>query len=267
MKGLNRHMIKRRKRRLIVCCCIVISLLFVGILAAEGLKSLTQSKVDTAKGLKIIKKAEKADAASIENKIEKLEEKDKAKKNQEKKAESEENQDRSYKSIFENAVIMGDSISEAFTDFDILNASSVVAKIGVQLDGLDDQIEKVEKISPQVIFLAYGMNDLLATRGNADEFVRQYSELLDKLQSRQPQAKVFVNSIFPVQQQEIDREPVYEKLDSYNKALNVLCDKRQIAFIDNTSLVADNFYESDGIHFKAAFYPHWLNRMAEVASL
>ena len=29
---------------------------------------------------------------------------------------------------------MGDSISEAFTEYDLLNASSVVAKIGVELD-------------------------------------------------------------------------------------------------------------------------------------
>ena len=37
---------------------------------------------------------------------------------------------------------MGDSISEAFTEYDLLNASSVVAKIGVELDELDDQIKK-----------------------------------------------------------------------------------------------------------------------------
>ncbi len=33
-----------------------------------------------------------------------------------------------------------------------LNASSVVAKIGVELDELDDQIKTVADINPQVIF-------------------------------------------------------------------------------------------------------------------
>lgn len=257
MKGLKRHMMNKKRRRLALYCCAAIGVLLLGILAAEGLRSLTESKTDTSRGLKIIKKAEKADAVNIENKIEKLQEKNDAKGNK----------DRNYKAVFANSVIMGDSIAEALSEFDILNASSVVAKIGVQLDGLDDQIQKVEKINPQVIFLAYGMNDILATKGNKDEFVRQYSNLLDKLQKEQPQATLFVNSILPVQKQETDRQPVYKKLDSYNKALHELCDKRQIAFIDNTKLVSNSYYEKDGVHFKVSFYPYWLNRMAEVASL
>ena len=41
---------------------------------------------------------------------------------------------------------MGDSITEGFTEYDILNTSSVVAKIGVHLDELDEQIKQVKKI-------------------------------------------------------------------------------------------------------------------------
>ena len=52
-----------------------------------------------------------------------------------------------------------------------------------------------------------------------------------------------------------------------NAALQKMCDENQIAFLDNTSLVSDTYYEEDGIHFKADFYPIWLKRMAEVATL
>ena len=41
----------------------------------------------------------------------------------------------------------------------------------------------------------------------------------------------------------------------------------RLHFLDNTSLVSDTYYEEDGIHFKADFYPIWLKRMAEVATL
>lgn len=258
-------MMKKKKHKLMKYCCIAVGVIVVGILVTEGVSSYKKGKVDTSKGLKIMKQAEKADVTAIENKIEKLEEKDRS----EKKAaeQSQEDVDRNYKAIFANAVIMGDSISEAFTEYDILNASSVIAKIGVELDELDDQVAKVEKLNPQVIFLSYGMNDVIATAGDTKLFVKQYSALLDKLEQKLPNTKLFVNSIFPVQQQEIDREPVYEKLADYNEALRELCDKRQIAYIDNTDLVSDSYYEEDGVHFKANFYPYWLNHMAEVASL
>ena len=255
-------MMKMKRRKSIIYCCAAVGLVIVIILAAEGINSLNRNKVDTSEGLKIIKQASSADVKNIENKMEKLEEKDRE--NQE---VQEEIKNRNYKAVFANAVIMGDSISEAFTEYDLLNASSVVAKIGVELDQLDEQIESVAQINPQVIFLAYGMNDIIATRGDTDEFVKQYDELFKKLREKLPDAKIFVNSIFPVQEQEIEREPAYKNLDQYNEALHALCDKRQIAFIDNTELVSDSYYEEDGVHFKASFYPFWLNRMAEVASL
>lgn len=258
-------MMKKKKHKLAKYCCVAVGVLIIGILIAEGISSLSRGKVDTSEGLKIMKQAKKADVTAIENKIEKLEEKDKA--DNKEKDKEEEDTDRNYKAIFANAVIMGDSISEAFTEYDILNASSVIAKIGVELDELDEQVAKVEKLNPQLIFLSYGMNDIIATNGDTDEFIKQYDALLKELQKKLPDTKLFVNSIFPVQEQEIEKEPAYEKLVDYNEALRELCDKRQIAFIDNTDLVSDSDYEEDGVHFKAEFYPYWLNRMAEVAAL
>lgn len=258
-------MMKKKKHKLAKYCCVAVGVLIIGILTAEGISSLSRGKVDTSEGLKIMKQAKKADVTAIENKIEKLEEKDKA--DNKDKDKEEEDTDRNYKAIFANSVIMGDSISEAFTEYDILNASSVIAKIGVELDELDEQVAKAEKLNPQVIFLSYGMNDIIATNGDTDEFVKQYDALLKELQKKLPDTKLFVNSIFPVQEQEIEKEPAYEKLADYNEVLRELCDKRQIAFIDNTDLASDSDYEEDGVHFKAEFYPYWLNRMAEVAAL
>lgn len=51
---------------------------------------------------------------------------------------------------------MGDSISEAFTEYDLLNASSVVAKIGVELDELDDQIKQWQTLTLRLFFFPMG---------------------------------------------------------------------------------------------------------------
>ena len=71
-------MMKKNKHKLLKYCCAAIGVVVIGILVAEGVSSLRKGKVDTSKGIKIIKQAEKSDVTAIENKIEKLEEKDKA---------------------------------------------------------------------------------------------------------------------------------------------------------------------------------------------
>ena len=111
------------------------------------------------------------------------------------------------------------------------------------------------------------MNDVPATNGDTEAFVEEYRAVLEKIQEEVPDAHIFVNSIFPVQDKAVEEEPALEKIPDYNSALAELCDSERIGFIDNSSLVADEYYEEDGIHFKADFYPVWAEHMAEVAAL
>lgn len=246
---------KYSRKRLYICIGLIAG--FVLIMAlVEGITRLTGRKVDTSEGVQIIQQAESADIQTIETKIQQLEAKGEGKEDT-----------RSPKEIFSSAVVMGDSIAEGFIEYDVLNASSVIAKIGVELDELDDQIERAKKLNPQVIFLSYGMNDIIATQGDIDAFVEEYSALLDKLKEELPDAKIFVNSIFPVQEQEIEKEPAFQDLDKYNQALSQLCDEQQVAYVNNTKLASDSYYEKDGVHFKPEFYPVWAANMAEVAAL
>lgn len=233
----------------------VVVLLIVVALVVDGISSLTSRKVDTSEGLKMIMQAESAEVTTIENKIQALEEKEASE------------DSRSLKEVFSSAVVMGDSIADGFAEYDVLNASSVVAEIGVGLDELDEQIDRVKELNPQVVFLSYGLNDILVTKGDTELFVEEYKAVLNKMKKELPDTKIFVNSIFPVQQKVTEAEPDYKKLDEYNQALQEMCDKLQIAYVDNSKIVDDRYYEDDGIHFKSAFYQIWAERMAEVASL
>ena len=142
---------KRQKKKYVIIGAGAVAVLAAVTLIAEGISYFSAETVDTKEGLAIIKAAEKENVKDIEKKINKLDTKDKL---ESQEASGEIN----YKSLFSSSVVMGDSISEAFTEYDLLNASSVVAKIGVELDELDDQIKTVADINPQVIFLSYGMN-------------------------------------------------------------------------------------------------------------
>ena len=234
MKRISR----KRKRLLLIGACALVLILLV-ILAVQGIWRLTSPRVDTEQGVEYIKAAESEDIATIEQKISQLEQQD----------------------------VMGDSITEGFSEYDVLNASSVVSKIGVHLNELDEQVQQVKELDPQVIFLAYGMNDVISTAGDTDQFLEEYETLVDQLREEVPNAHIYVNSIFPVTDSAVKKEPELAQISEYNTALKGMCDEMQVGFIDNTELVEDQYYEEDGVHFKAEFYPIWAERMAEVAAL
>ena len=251
MKRISR----KRKRLLLIGACALVLILLV-ILAVQGIRRLTSPRVDTEQGVEYIKAAESEDIATIEQKISQLEQQDGG-----------DVTDRSCKEKFASSVVMGDSITEGFSEYDVLNASSVVSKIGVHLNELDEQVQQVKELDPQVIFLAYGMNDVISTAGDTDQFLEEYETLVDQLREEVPNAHIYVNSIFPVTDSAVKKEPELAQISEYNTALKGMCDEMQVGFIDNTELVEDQYYEEDGVHFKAEFYPIWAERMAEVAAL
>ncbi len=221
-----------------------------------GVTRLTSSGADTEEGIAYIKAAEAEDITVIEQKIAQLESQDGG-----------EEDTRSAKEKFASSVVMGDSITEGLVEYDVLSASSVVSKIGVHLDELDDQVAQVKELNPQVIFLTFGMNDIIENGEDTERFRSDYEALVKQIQEEVPDAHIFVNSIFPVLDTAVENEPALERISEYNTVLSEMCTKLQIGFIDNTELVSDRYYEEDGIHFKAEFYPLWADRMAEVASL
>src|SRR5699024_4448534 len=247
--------ISRKRQRLLLIGAGALVLILLVILAVQGIRRLTSPRVDTEQGVEYIRAAESEDITTIEQKISQLEQQDGGE------------DARSYKEKFASSVVMGDSITEGFSEYDVLNASSVVSKIGVHLNELDEQVQQVKELDPQVIFLAYGMNDVISTAGDTDQFLEEYETLVDQLREEVPNAHIYVNSIFPVTDSAVKKEPELAQISEYNTALKGMCDEMQVGFIDNTELVEDQYYEEDGVHFKAEFYPIWAERMAEVAAL
>lgn len=233
----------------------IVALLLIAIVVIEAISNRTKSRVDVSEGLALIEAAQGADVAAIELKIQSLD------------AQDELGGGRSLKEIFASSVIMGDSMAQGFAEYDILNASSVVADIGVSLTDLNAQIERVREINPQYIFMTYGANDILTTNGDVDLFIEQYRNALREIQAQLPNTRVLVNSLFPVQGETLEKYEAYQYVGEYNQALQELCDRLQITFIDNTEIVKSTDYEADGLHLKSLFYPGWAVHMAEVTSL
>lgn len=82
-----------------------------------------------------------------------------------------------------------------------------------------------------------------------------------------PDAVLYINCVLPVSAQKEEMKSRFMQDSGYNTALKAMCDEEGITFIDNTEIVKDEYYEQDGEHMKAEYYPIWAEHMAEVAGI
>nr|WP_229040103.1 GDSL-type esterase/lipase family protein [Turicibacter sanguinis] len=154
---------------------------------------------------------------------------------------------------------MGDSIVEAFTAYDYLDPSSVVAKVGLRLATAEEEVQKVIRLSPDEVFLLFGANDLLVYK-TADQYIERYEALIQEMKQALPHLKVYIVSIFPIREDIAKNIPELslERVTVFNEALKTLCEVSDYRFLDVASYVREDMYEPDGIHVKSTFYPIWM---------
>ena len=133
-------------------------LLIVGIILL--VVWLMNQKVDTSEGLKRLAKMEETDVTEVDKKIQELE--------AEERESDEEWANRPPSEKFANAVVLGDSIAQGLSAYEVLNTSQVLAEKGAGVvngngDLMRSQVEQAKSLAPQVIFLSYGMNDMMVT--------------------------------------------------------------------------------------------------------
>lgn len=240
---------------------VLLLFLVAGIVVAVRLMN---PRVDATEGRKRLEEVASADVQEIDAKIQELE--------AEERKEKRESEDRSYNEIFAGTLLLGDSVSQGLYEFGIMNESLVIAQKGIGVcgvgrDGLKECEDRVISANPAKLFLAIGMNDLKAARGNADTFEEDYRSVLQEIEKALPDTEIYINSILPVQGKVIEENSDYGNIPEFNERLARLCEEEGAVFIDNTNLVKDEYYTADGIHMSPDYYPGWVDHMAEVAKL
>lgn len=247
--------IKRKKMFIVIAAVIVV----LTVILCVVLGRMAALEVDTKKGIEKIRELEKTDITPIEGAISQIEEKD--------RKEEEDWKNRPLSEKFANAVILGDSITSGFLDYQVLDSSTVVAELGVHLHELDPLIETTANLKPKVLFLALGLNDVSATKGDTGRFVERYDAVIKSLREKLPGTQIYVNLILPVKEKAIEKYPDYAKISEYNEVLSAYCKEQKIPVIDNSSLVKDEYYEPDGEHVTKEYYSLWAEHMAEEAGI
>lgn len=249
--------------RVLKSAVMAVVILFIIGAVIVGAKMLNP-RVNASAGEKKLKQFEKEDVQEIDAKIQELE-----------KAEREADeawQNRPNNEKFANCIVLGDSITQGLYEYNVLDASLVIAERGVETHrpddtGLTDMVNKVIEAKPQKLFLALGMNDIVADNGDAELFIKDYQAVLDKLIEGLPDTVIYINSVLPANSSKIAKEACYGNVPDYNEKLKALCEEKKLVFIDNTELVKEEYYANDGVHLSQSYYPEWANHMAEAAEL
>lgn len=258
----------RKKKQLYIYTLVIIILLNL-----TGCISLQKDNIETAhksekinNNITILQKLENKDISQVEKTIASIQSQlinknsPNYKKNNTSKAK--------YKYIFESTVFMGDSQAEPLSLYGFLEPTSVVAKKGRNVISAKDDIPAVVKLNPKKIVLLYGVNDLLLFKSTED-FIIKYERLISSLKKQLPDAQIYVNSVYHVQDFACEKKPLFKRSSDFNKSLETLCTKLSVTYIDSNILVSKDseYYAPDGIHFLSSYYPSWLQFMQKKLNL
>ena len=156
---------------------------------------------------------------------------------------------------FKETVISGDSIVKAIDEYDLLDSTRVIAEIGASTHYLASVTDEIVAAKPKYLILHYGENEV----GGKDysSFIKRYTECVKKLKKELPHTEIYIDSIFPVSDKALEREPYLKYIGDYNAAMKNMAIELGVHYIDFDAMwqgFEKNYYDADGIHPLRSFY-------------
>ena len=181
-------------------------------------------------------------------------------------------------SYFDDALFLGDSHTDGFHDYAGLGNATYFTKNGltvkdameksfIELDG--KKVTLAEALGTRQfskVYILLGINEIGAY--TAADWAAQYKSLLDLVREKQPDAVIFIQSIFHTTQKKSDSSYFKnEVINERNAAIAQLADGKTIFYLDlnplfddeNGALRAD--YSGDGVHVRAPYYVQWRDEL------
>lgn len=174
-----------------------------------------------------------------------------------------------YKEYFKEDLFIGDSITEELKYYKFLYDNNVFSKIGLNTDTLRKLIPDEDfGIEPKNIYLMMGLNDSVFVK-TEDKFKERYLAMLDALEAKFPDAKIYLQAIFPVSKGLDEKEDARvnnTKINSFNEVIKTIASERGLDYLDFSYLLKENedYFEPDGMHLKSKFHKVWLNEVKNI---
>ncbi len=215
-----------------------------------------------AKNLKSIERFDFSNVTTVEEEMDAL-------KATEKSGTQKTSDKAAYQKAFRSSIVLGDSVTEGLSAYGYLPEDIVFSKIGASVANDSKLFTQAASTYPKNAFFAMGMNDMGNYKDNPSEFIKQYKSCLKEFQKTSPQTKMFVCSISHPSEAAIAKKSWLGSYDAFNQQIKAMCKDLKYTYIDVSSIFAKHpdFYEKDGIHASTAYYPYWLQMMANAADL
>ncbi len=170
-----------------------------------------------------------------------------------------------YRKVFKNVYIVGDSLMHGLNEYDILNSNNLITQVSASLYHLSDNMEKIVGLNPPVLILHYGINMIGTKDAHLESYISLYAKLIKELKKNLPETRIVVSGLFPVDR-DIAKAERFKNISAYNKALKSMCKKQKVEFLNSSSVLKEHpeCYASDGIHLSKSFYEkYWLRFIIE----
>ena len=166
----------------------------------------------------------------------------------------------SYRNVFKNVCVVGDSLMNGLEAYNILNSNMLVTQVSASLHHLNQNMSKIIGMNPRVLILHYGVNMMSGQQKQLDNFIETYTKHIKTLKKSLPDTRIIVSLIFPVNRS-VAKAAFLGNVDKYNAALIKMCKSLKVEYLDSSPVLKAHpeCYGGDGIHLSKAFYSqYWL---------
>jgi lysophospholipase L1-like esterase len=172
----------------------------------------------------------------------------------------------------ENSIVfLGDSIVEGANWDELFGKSNIINRgiSGDTTEGVINRIEEIIRLQPSKLFIAVGTNDI-SLGVSTSQIIDNYREIIETLQQKYPQTKIFIHSLLPVS---LSSKSIYKHSNRGILELNLelikLCSKKGIEylnihphFLDKNDKLKSEF-TNDGLHLLGKGYLVWKEQIKE----
>ncbi|WP_300749196.1 GDSL-type esterase/lipase family protein [uncultured Alistipes sp.] len=165
-------------------------------------------------------------------------------------------------------VFLGNSITDG-CEWNELLGNPRIKNRGINGDRTGWMLDRLDPIiagQPRKLFLLIGTNDLAANIP-PEEVLANIRKIVERFQSEAPRTKLYVQSVFPVNDAFKKYAAKHGRHDAdivtVNKGLQALCKEKGIVYIDLWTPLADEngkldkAYTNDGLHLMGEGYLVW----------
>lgn len=180
-------------------------------------------------------------------------------------------------SYFDDAIFIGDSLTDGLAAYELLPREQVLADTGINPqtiltrecigeEGAEQTVvEAAADLDPAKIYIMLGSNGVAFL--NFDDIIGWYGELIDALQANHPDAEIYVQSILPVTaDKHLEQELLTnERITELNGMIAEMAAEEGCFYLNVSEAVADengclpDDLSADGMHFGVSTYRVWLD--------